>query len=339
MAKTVLLTGISGYIGLHCAQQLLESGYKVRGSVRSAAKEQAVLDTLGTVSDKIEHLSFVRLDLSSDKGWDEAAMGCDYVLHVASPFVLANPKTEDEMIKPAVNGTLLALKAAKHAGVKRVVLTSSMAAIMGNKKSGTMRPEDWADVSEPKMSTYFKSKTLAEKAAWEFVNAQTGDDKLELTVINPGGVFGPPLGRDISGQSMDMLSQMLGGKMPMVPDVAFPMVDVRDVARLHVEAMTHPEANGLRIIAASSEAHSFIEVAQILNDGGYKGPSTRKAPSFLLRIMSLFDREAKGMVGILGMNVHADNSKTRALFDWKPISFKDSVLASAEAVTEIIRGN
>ena len=338
MTKTVLLTGISGYIGLHCAQQLLDSGYRVRGSVRSVAKEQEVLDTLGTVSDKIANLSFVRLDLSSDKGWDEAAQGCDYVLHVASPFVLANPKTEDEMIKTAVNGTLLALKAAKNAGVKRVVLTSSMAAIMGNKKSGTMRPDDWADVNEPKMSTYFKSKTLAEKAAWDFVNVQTGDDKIELVVINPGGVFGPPLGRNISGQSMDLLSQMLGGKMPMVPDIAFPMVDVRDVAKLHVEAMTHPDASGLRIIAASSEPHSFIEVAQILNEGGYQGPSTKKAPSFLLRIMSIFDREAKGMVGILGMNVNADNSKTRALFDWKPLSFKDSVLASAEAVTNIKNG-
>lgn len=149
---------------------------------------------------------------------------------------------------------------------------------------------------------------------------------MALTVIAPGGVFGPPLGRNISGQSMSMLVQMLGGKMPMVPKTAFPMVDVRDVAKLHVQALVLPKTAGKRIIAASSEPNGFQSAAQFLKDDGYKGPSTRIAPNFLLRLLANFDREVKGMLGILGMNLGSDNSQTRELFDWTPITFKQSVL-------------
>ena len=158
---------------------------------------------------------------------------------------------------------------------------------------------------------------------------------MALTVIAPGGVFGPPLGRNISGQSMSMLVQMLGGKMPMVPKTAFPMVDVRDVAKLHVQALVLPKTAGKRIIAASSEPNGFQSAAQFLKDDGYKGPSTRIAPNFLLRLLANFDREVKGMLGILGMNLGSDNSQTRELFDWTPITFKQSVLETAAAVKAI----
>lgn len=333
--KTTLLTGISGYIGLHCAKELLEAGYAVRGTVRSQAKRQEVRETLAAASVDTSNLSFAELDLTSDRGWNDAAAGCDYVMHVASPFAIANPKDPQEMISPAVEGTLRALRAAKKAGVQRVVLTSSILSMMGSMKTGTFGPTDWTDVDAPDVSTYTKSKTLAEKAAWDFVRAQDGDTPMELTVIAPGGVFGPPLGRNITGQTMSLLDQMLRGKLPMVPRTAFPMVDVRDVAKLHVQALELPEASGKRIIAASAEPNGFQSAAQFLKDQGYKGPSTRIAPNFLLRLMAKFDREAKGMIGLLGMNLSSDNSETRNLFNWTPIPFKQSVLETAATVQAI----
>jgi dihydroflavonol-4-reductase len=333
--KTTLLTGISGYIGLHCAKELLEAGYAVRGTVRSQTKGQEVRDTLAAASVEISNLTLVELDLTSDRGWNDAATGCDYVMHVASPFVIANPKDPQEIISPAVEGTLRALHAAKKAGVTRVVLTSSTLSMMGSMKTGTFGPSDWTNVNTPDVSIYTKSKTLAEKAAWDFISVQDGNTPMELTVIAPGGVFGPPLGRNITGQSMSMLDQMLRGKLPMVPKTAFPMVDVRDVAKLHVQALKLPAANGKRIIAASAEPNGFQSAAQFLKDQGYKGPSTRIAPNFLLRLLAKFDREAKGMIGLLGMNLSSDNSETRNLFNWTPIPFKQSVLETAAAVQAI----
>ena len=335
MKNTILLTGISGYIGLHCARELLDAGFSVRGSIRNQVKGQEVLDTLAAASVDTKNLTLVKLDLTSDHGWDEAASDCEFVMHVASPFVLANPKEPKDLISPAIDGTLRALRASKKAGVKRLVLTSSILSMMGSMKTGTFNPSDWTDVDAPDISTYTKSKTLAEKAAWDFIGEQTDNAPLELTVIAPGGVFGPPLGRNISGQSMSMLVQMLGGKMPMVPKTAFPMVDVRDVAKLHVQALAHPKTAGKRIIAASAEPYGFQSAAQFLKDKGYKGPSTRIAPNFLLRLLANFDREVKGMLGILGMQLGSDNSQTRDLFHWTPITFKQSVLETASAVKAI----
>ncbi|MEY2982123.1 MAG: hypothetical protein RL562_2350 [Planctomycetota bacterium] len=335
MSQTVLLTGISGYIGLHCAAEALRAGHRVRGTVRSASRQQEVRETLEAASVDTSKLEFAVVDLTRDDGWDAAVEGCTHVLHVASPFVLAIPKDEDEVIGPAVEGTLRVLRAASKAGVERIVLTSSALAMMGSMKTGTFGPDDWTDVQAPGVNTYIKSKTLAEKAAWDFV-AEAGDDAMELVAINPGGVFGPPLGKNISGQSMRMIEQMLRGKMPMVPRMAFPMVDVRDVAELHVRALTEPKAAGQRFIAAMAEPNGFVTAARILNEAGYDGPSTRVAPGFLLRFLALFDREAKGMVGMLGMELTADNSTTRTLFDWTPRPFEESVLDTAKKVSSLI---
>ena len=336
MGNHVLLTGISGFVGLHCAKQLVEAGFTVTGSVRNTSKISSVKETLVKANVDVEKINFVTLDLNTDDGWDTAVSGCDYVLHVASPFVLAEPKDPNSMIKPAVDGTLRALNAAKRGKVKRIVVTSSVVSMMGSMKTGRFDEDSWTDVNEPNVNVYIKSKTLAEQAAWKFIQAQPQtDDALEMVSINPGGVFGPPLGHDLTGQSMTMMDQMLKGKMPMVPNVAFPMVDVRDVAALHVKALTTVEAAGQRLIAASSKAQSMVSVAQILKDAGYKGPSTRIAPNFLIRLMALFDREAKGMVGMLDMNVQTDNAKTRAILDWKPMPFKQSILDTASSIQAI----
>lgn len=335
-SNKVLLTGISGYIGLHCAKELLDKGYTVVGSVRNTAKEKEVVDVLSSASVDISKLSFVLLDLTSDEGWDTSAIGCDYIMHTASPFVIANPKNENDMILPAVEGTLRAMRAAKNNGVKRVVLTSSTVAIMGGMKNGTFTPKDWTDLTLKNISTYFKSKTLAEQAAWDFVKHQSKKQSLELVSINPGGVFGPPMGHNISGASMSMISKTLNGKMPMVPNIAFPMVDVRDVAFLHTAALNCPEAANQRFIATDSVPRSFREICQMLLDNGYKGPSTRVAPNFMLRFLANFDREAKGMLPMLDMHLSADNAKTLSVFDWQPIPFEKTLLETAEAVKKIM---
>jgi dihydroflavonol-4-reductase len=256
-------------------------------------------------------------------------------MHVASPFTVENPKNESDMLGPAVDGTLRVLKAAKKNGVKRVVLTSSTVAIMGGKKTGTITPDDWTDLNSKNISTYFKSKTLAEKSAWDFINNQSGDNSLELVSINPGGVFGPPLGKNITGASMSMIVKILDGGTPMVPNTSFPMVDVRDVAYLHVAALTEPKAANQRFIAAEKTGRSFQSICQLLIDNGYKGPSTKLAPNFILKLLSIFDREAKGMLAMLDMNLSADNSKTMEVFNWKPIPFEKTLLETAVAVTKI----
>lgn len=332
---TVLLTGISGYIGLHTAKLLLNEGFVVRGSVRNQTKAEEVRVTLSAASVDTTNLFFVELDLTSDDGWESATSGCEYVIHMASPFVLAQPKNEQDLIEPAVQGTLRALRAAKKSGVKRVVLTASTLTMMGSMKTGAFGPEDWTDTNSLSANGYTKSKTLAEKAAWKFIEEQSGEDKMEMVSIHPGGVFGPPLGNTITGQSMTLIDQMLRGKVPMMANVALPMVDVRDVAKLHVQAMSTTEAAGKRVVASISEATKLIEIPQILKDQGYEGPSTRIAPDFLLRIMALFDSEAKGMVGMLGMHVHANNDKTRSLFNWTPRPFSESVIDSAVAIKKI----
>lgn len=330
--QQVLLTGISGYIGLHCARELLAAGFAVRGTVRNAAKQQEVLESFTTASLDTANLTFHIADLTSDDGWQDAATGCDYVMHTASPFAIANPKSEEEMLAPAVDGTLRVMRAAQATGVRRIVLTSSIVAMMGSMKTGTFTPDDWTDVTAKDVSTYVQSKTLAEKAAWDFIGGQGADASIEMVTIHPGGVFGPPLAGNISGQSLAVINQMLRGKQPVVPNVAIPMVDVRDVALLHVQALTKSEAAGHRIIAADDTPRSFADVAQVLKDAGYKGPSTRIAPDFLIRLMALFDREAKGMLGLLGMHPVADNSTTREMFGWTPMAFEESLRDTATAV-------
>lgn len=336
MSKKVLLTGISGYIGLHCAQQLLENGYNVVGSVRSHSKEAEVLRSLANAGVDTAHLGFVELDLTKDDGWDQALHGCDYLMHTASPFPIANPKHESEVIEPAVDGTLRALKAAKNNGIKRVVLTSSTVAIMGGKKQGTITPEQWTNLQAKNLSAYTKSKTLAEQAAWDFIKDNEADKVPELVSINPGGVFGPAIGENLSGASMSMVSQMLQGKIPMVPNVAFPMVDVRDVAKLHVAALKEEEAANQRFIATETNPRSLQEMGEILNMLGYTGPSTRVAPNIMLKFLSFFDREAAGMVGFLGMRVSADNSKTKEVFNWEPIPFEQTLKDTATFIEGLI---
>jgi len=338
--KKVLVTGISGFVGQHCAAELLKNGYSVRGSVRNLAKTDEVINGIKKEIDPKGNLEFCELDLMKDAGWDMAMEGCDYVLHIASPFVVKVPKYENELIKPAVEGTLRALKAAKKAGVKRVVLTSSTVAMQGGKHGIVKIDQDsWTDVNEKTVTAYFKSKTLAEKSAWEFIKNQTGDTKLELVVVNPGPIYGPTLTGNLATEAMDFFKKLITGKVPMLPRAFSVMSDVRDVATIHVAALENEKANGKRFIVTSENPHAIQEIAQILQSNGYEKVSTKLAPTFLLKFMAKFNDEAKGMLPFIGNTIQADIIDTMRTFNWKPILFEKTVLDAAKSVKAVLNGN
>ena len=332
--EKVLVTGASGFIAEHCIIELLKNGYSVKGSLRSMNREQEVRDAVKTETDDTK-LEFCKLDLLEDDGWEDAMWDCDYLMHVASPFVIEDPKDENELIKPAKEGTLRALNAAKKAGIKRVVLTSSVAAVNSHMMSGTSDHTTWTDINSKYVTPYQKSKTIAEKAAWDFYNNQDSNNKMELAVINPGGVMGPQLGNDLGGASTQIVSQLISGKFPMIPALSFPFIDVRDVAILHLRAMTTPEADGKRFIAAHSEPTWMYQVAEVLSAAGYEKIKLKKAPSFMLKLIGLFDNKTKSLVPMLDKYVPCDNSQTVKILNWEPMPWEQAFIEHAKSIEAI----
>jgi len=332
--EKVLVTGASGFIAEHCIIELLKNGYSVKGSLRSMNREQEVRDAVKTETDDTK-LEFCKLDLLEDDGWEDAMWDCDYLMHVASPFVIEDPKDENELIKPAKEGTLRALNAAKKAGIKRVVLTSSVAAVNSHMMSGTSDHTTWTDINSKYVTPYQKSKTIAEKAAWDFYNNQDNSNKMELAVINPGGVMGPQLGNDLGGASTQIVSQLISGKFPMIPALSFPFIDVRDVAILHLKAMTTPDADGKRFIAAHSKPTWMYEVAEVLSAAGYEKIKLKKAPSFMLKLIGLFDNKTKSLVPMLDKYVPCDNSQTVKILNWEPMPWEQAFIEHAKSIEAI----
>ena len=332
--EKVLVTGASGFIAEHCIIELLKNGYSVKGSLRSMNREQEVRDAIKTGAND-ENLEFCKLDLLEDDGWEDAMWDCDYLMHVASPFVIEDPKDENELIKPAKEGTLRALNAAKKSGIKRVVLTSSVAAVNSHMMSGTSDHTTWTDINSKYVTPYQKSKTIAEKAAWDFYNNQDNSNKMELAVINPGGVMGPQLGNDLGGASTQIVSQLISGKFPMIPALSFPFIDVRDVAILHLKAMTTPEADGKRFIAAHSEPTWMYQVAEVLSAAGYEKIKLKKAPSFMLKLIGLFDNKTKSLVPMLDKYVPCDNSQTVKVLNWEPMPWEQAFIEHAKSIEAI----
>lgn len=332
---TVLVTGASGFIGLHCVRELLEQGYRVRGSLRSPQREARLRDALAKHVDAGDRLEFVVADLESDDGWDAAVAGCSYVLHVASPLPRELPKHEDELIVPAREGALRVLRAASNAGVARVVLTSSTAAIIcGHVRDGRSFDEsDWAITDG--INPYEKSKTLAERAAWDFVEALPEDRKIELAVINPGLVLGPILEEDY-GTSAEVVKKLMARVYPGCPRLGWDVVDVRDVAGAHVAAMTTPEAAGQRFCCVESFAW-MSDMAAILNrhfgDRGYRIP-TLPLPNFLVRIVALFDKTTRLVVDDVGCHQRVSNERIKRVLGWQPRSLEEMVVATGESLIE-----
>ena len=332
--ETVLVTGGTGFIGLHCLQQLLDKGYKVRTTLRSESRKQEVMEAMKKHSSNCENLEFFIADLLNDDGWKEAVEGSKYVLHVASPFFLGEPENEDVFIKPAVEGTLRVLKACADADVQKVVLTSSFAAVgYGHpREKEVYTEEDWSSV-DGEISPYAKSKTLAEKAAWDFVENLEESKKFNLTVINPVAVTGPMLTSDI-GSSNDFLLKLISGSMPACPKIHMGYIDVRDVAKAHIFSMTEEKTNGERIIVSENEMF-FAEVGKTLNEAGFKKSPTKEMPNFLVKIMSLFVGELKTLLSALNRKGDIDKTKAKSFFNWDYISTEQSVTETAQQLQDM----
>jgi dihydroflavonol-4-reductase len=328
MTQTILVTGASGYIAKHIVADLLNAGFTVRGTLRRLDRSDEVRAAVApaTGAGALDRLSFVALDLTADTGWAEAMAGVDAVLHTASPFPLVQPKDEAALIDPAVDGALRALRAAKAAGVPRVVLTASVAGVMGGAAVGRGRPAggatwteaDWTDTADAAVTAYAKSKTLAERAAWDYVAKEA--PQIALTTINPALVIGPPL--DVHyGTSIRVVERIVKAADPMVPNVGFCLVDVRDVARMHVAALGLPATEGQRIIA-SDRFMWFGDMAQVLK-AGLPGRKivTRKAPDLMIRALGLFDPSVRTILPSLGRRDVFSGDLAKGLFG---VGFRDT---------------
>jgi dihydroflavonol-4-reductase len=334
---TVLVTGGSGFIAIHCIVALLNAGYKVRTTVRTLHRSGEVLTMLtrAGIEDPAGKIAFFAADLTADAGWPEAVAGCRYVLHVASPFHLRKVTHEDELVIPAREGTLRALRAARDAGVERVVVTSSFAAIGYGHPADRTEPfteEDWTNIEGDDVSAYIKSKTVAERAAWDFLANEGG--ALQLATVNPTGVFGPALGPKLSG-SVEILQKMMNGEIPACPRIAFGIVDVRDVADLHLLAMTRPEANGQRFLAVSGPALPFIEVSHMLQK--HLGPAGKRLPKHelpdaLIKALVIFRSDLSETVPQLGKKRDATSAKAENRLGWRPRSIEEAVCSSADSL-------
>ena len=335
--STVLVTGGSGFIGSHAILQLLAAGHQVRTTVRNLKREADVraLLKVGGVEPG-SRLSFFAADLESDTGWPQAVAGCEYVLHVASPLPPNLPKHEDELIVPAREGTLRVLRASREAGVRRVVVTSSFAAIgYGHPpQTAPFTETDWTNLNG-KVAAYPKSKTIAERAAWDFIASEGGS--LELSVVNPVAVFGPVLGRDYSS-SILIVQRLMDGALPGCPQMSFGAIDVRDVVDLHLRAMTHPAAKGERFLAVAGETIFMLDVAKILKrrmGESSKRVPLRQLPNWLLHLASLRDPAIKTILPELGKVKNISNEKARRILGWTPRSNEDAIVATAESLLRL----
>lgn len=309
MSQTVLLTGASGFVARHVLDALLTAGFSVRASVRERERAQNVLAGLSVQMQS--RVSFVTLDLTQDAGWIEAAQGCQAIVHTASPFPLAQPKNPDDLIRPAVDGCLRAMRAARAASVGQVVLTSSIAAITScDLPDGRKQYDegDWTQPNHPTATAYVRSKMMAERAAWDFVRDTAPE--IALTALNPGFVLGPLKGGHV-GASASLVQRFMNGKDPMLPRTGLPVVDVRDVAKAHAEALLRPASAGRRYILAAGSLW-FAQMGRILKqDYPKRRIPTRTAPDFLVRLNALIDPEIKSAVPLLGRCDQVDNSAAR----------------------------
>lgn len=330
MAGTVFVSGGSGYIAGFLIKQLIDEGWMVHTSIRDLGKEAAVRTSLGTDDNK---LKFFAADLTSDKGWAEAMAGCSHVAHVASPFPPAAPKHEDELIVPARDGALRALRAAKEAGVSRFVLTSSMAAIAyGHGAADHIVTEaDWTDVNSPDAYPYVKSKTIAERAARDWIAAEGGT--MEFVSVNPSLVLGPLQSGDFS-TSLEAIKKLLEGSVPGLPNFGFGIVDVRDVADMHVRCLTAPDMAGERFIC-SGPFMTMSDIAKVLREGlgkqARKVP-TRRLPNWAVRIAALFDPMVRQVLGELGNRRESPPVHAREKLGWIPRPADQSILDTARSM-------
>lgn len=332
----VLVTGGTGFVGMRIILQLLEMGYQVRTTIRNRKSIDKVKSALiANNAASLDSLSYEEAELTEDTNWARAMEGCSYVLSVASPVFFDKPKKEEEAIRPAEEGILRILKFAKGAGVKRVVMTSNFGAVgfTQTDKSRETTEADWTKTDAKGLSVYEKSKTLAEKAAWDFIKNKGGN--LEFVTINPVAILGPSLDSHISG-SFHLLESLLDGSLKAIPNIPLNVVDVRDVADLHIRAMENPNANGQRFIASADGQISLPEIAELLRRKIPKVAqkvAKRTLPNWVLNLAAVFNEQAKEGLLLTKMNRNVSNAKAKRVLGWKPVSSQeDTILASVNSM-------
>ena len=330
--KKVLVTGATGFIGLHCIDQLLNQGYAVNGSLRSPNRKDEIFNALKNKNTPTENLNLFIFNLTEDDGWDEGMQGCDYLLHVASPLSIQK-HDDDFFVKPAVAGVKRAFKFAKKHNIKKVVLTSSVAAILETDEDKEYFDEtDWSDVESRQIGSYAKSKTLAEKAAWQFL--KENGNPFELAVINPALVTGPTLTRDL-GESNKAIEMVVTGKMPVAIPMQFGYVDVRDVATAHILAMQNPSSSGERF-ALSEKDLSYKKIAKLLKDNGFKKAPSISVPVWLAKFLANFNKELKVTVPFMGkVRSVSKSTKAKDVLGWNPRPAEESILDVANQIKEL----
>jgi dihydroflavonol-4-reductase len=333
MPEKILVTGASGFIATHTIIELLNHGYDVRGTIRNLNRSDELRTLLAKHNERAADLELMQADLLEPDGWLAAVQGCDGVFHMASPVVAIQPSNEDDLIIPARQGTLSVLRAAHTHKVKRIVLTSSTSSVSAghHHQEYLFSDEDWTDLSDESTSAYAKSKTIAERAAWEFVS----DIDLELAVVNPGMVLGPALETDY-GSSLEALVKLLRGDVPILPRIGFEIVDVRDVATLHRLAYENKSAAGHRFLCTNGFMW-FTELAEYLTEqfpDYQKKIPRRELPNFLIKLLALFIREIEALIGDVGKIKRYDNSPALAL-GWQPRSAKDAIKAGGESLIKL----
>ena len=336
-SKPILVTGASGFVALHTIIQLLQQGYKVRATLRTLSREAEVRETIAKYTQTNDRLEIISADLEQDAGWNEAMKDVEYVLHVASPFPLFEPKDEDELIIPAMQGTLRVLRAAHNAKVKRVVQVSSTTAISAghNGDNRTFDENDWS-IIENNIGAYSKSKTLAERAAWNFINGAENTNKMELVTINPPLILGPVPNKNVR-TSVELIRTLMLGQVPGVGRIKMGMVDVRDVAAALILAMTTPEASGNRFLCSADKAMWVKDIADLLHKQyagrGYK-INRIQFPSFFVRVIALFDKKVSRVTESLDWDYEFSNEKAKRILKWTPRSAEEAILSMAESLIE-----
>ena len=329
----VFVSGGSGYIALHCIAKLIKKGYVVKTSIRSIDRKQEIIDSISKVVDCKQKLEFCQLDLLKDDGWDDALKGCKYVLHTASPVSLLLSNNPDDLIKPAVNGLERCLNSAVKNNVKRFVMTSSFSAIGAGSKEKELDDTNWTDLNNPHISPYDISKTMAEKFLWEYASKLDKSKNIEVCSINPVIVVGPSLSEDV-GVSNTVVKKLLDGTSPMVPRFGLHLVDFKDVADMHLEAMINPKAAGKRFLLCS-ESLWFKEVSNILRSNNFNKAPKFTAPNLLVKILAMFDKELKIVLFYLGFKNKLNSNNAKKILSWKPEKVNQAIIDTAKQLYEL----
>ncbi|MDY0931647.1 aldehyde reductase [Chryseobacterium sp. CFBP8996] len=333
--KKVLLTGVTGFLGSHTTIQLLNKDFDVIGTLRSKDRISSIRETIGKYSPNINNLTFAEADLSDEEIWLDLTKDVDYVLHIASPFPRELPKHENDLIEPAKRGALNILKAATANSVKRVVMVSALGTITYGKTkeelSSVFDENDWTDESNLKDTTaYYRSKTIAEKAAWDFLEEE--EAKLEFTTICPAAILGPVIDNDY-GTSANIIIGLLNGSLPALPKIEFDIIDVRSVADLLIKAMEMPQAANNRYIASAGH-YNYKEIAQILKQQyPERTIPTFLLPDFITKIFSIFQPLLKPVL-LENVTRKINSSKAGKDLNWQPLSAKEAILSCAESILE-----